>query len=281
LSAAESGAVSAEAERESAEARVVLARANHQQTEQLRNRNSATPQELDRATAELRMAEAGVRAAVARAAEASALVAAAKGASLAAEVTASFSAIEAPFNGLVTNRLLEPGNMASPGVPLLTIETTDGFRLELQIDEARVRTLDVGDTTSVQLPGDQEEDAIVGRIVEIAGAVDPAAHSFVVKVQLPSDVQVRSGMFARARFALAERKALVVPASAIMHRGQLSLVFTIDNTQRARMRAISSGARSGDFVEVLSGVQPGEIVIAYPTSSLTDGVQVRATGEQP
>jgi RND family efflux transporter MFP subunit len=263
------------------EARLALARANHQRIEQLRERNSATPQELDRSTAEMRMAEAAVRAAVARAAEASASVAAAQAASREAEVTASFSSIAAPFNGLVTNKLLEPGNMASPGVPLLTIETTDGFRLEVQIDETRVRSLDLGDAAAVKLAGNEEEDAITGRVVEIAPAVDPAAHAFVVKVELPLAAAVRSGMFARARFEIDERKALVVPASAIVHRGQLSLVFAVDSTRHARMRAITAGARSGDFVEALSGVQPGEMVIVNPSSSLTDGAAVRAAGERP
>jgi RND family efflux transporter MFP subunit len=281
LSAAQSGAVSAEAERESVMARLVLARTNHQRIEKLREKNSATPQELDRSTAELRIAEAGVRAAVARAAEASASVVAARAGSQAAEVTASFSTIAAPFNGLVTNTLLEPGNMASPGVPLLTIETTDGFRLELQIDEARVRLLDIGDAAAVELTGNEQGNALTGRVVEIARAIEPAAHAFVVKVQLPAAAGVRSGMFARARFALDERKALVVPASAIVRRGQLSLVFAIDGANRARMRAISSGARSGDSVEVLAGVQPGETVIVNPPPSLTDGAQVRAAGERP
>jgi len=92
---------------------------------------------------------------------------------------------------------------------------------------------------------------------------------------------VRSGMFARARFEVDEHKALVVPASAIVRRGQLSLVFAVDSTRRARMRAITAGARGGDFVEALSGVQPGEMVIVNPSPSLTDGAEVRAAGERP
>jgi hypothetical protein len=88
-------------------------------------------------------------------------------------------------------------------------------------------------------------------------------------------------MFARARFEVDARKALVVPASAIVHRGQLSLVFAVDSTRHARMRAIAAGARRGDFVEALSGVQPGEMVIVNPSSSLTDGAEVRVAGERP
>jgi multidrug efflux pump subunit AcrA (membrane-fusion protein) len=281
VEAARSAAASAGAERESAEARLALARANHQRIEQLRERNSATPQELDRATAELHMADAGVRAARARVDEASASIAAAQAAGRSADATASFSTIAAPFDGLVTNRLLEPGNMAAPGTPLLTVETTDGFRLEVQVDAARARTIDVGDTVAVELEGQDEADTVTGRVVEVARAIDPGTHAFVVKVQLPAGTAVRSGAFARARFARGGRNALVVPESALVRRGQLSLVFVVDSSRHARMRAITPGARAGDSVEVLAGVQPGETVVVNPPAPLVDGSEVRATGGRP
>jgi RND family efflux transporter MFP subunit len=293
LSAAQNGAASAEAAREAAEAGLALAQANHRRIEQLRARNSATPQELDRAIADLRMAEAALRAAAARRAEASDAVSAAQAASRAADVTSSFSMIAAPFDGLVTSRGMEPGNMAAPGVPLLTVETADGFRLEVQVDEARARSLQMGDIVAVELErfGDVEleegggrlrpDTTVTGRIVEIARSVDPVGHTFLVKVQLPPTAAVRSGMFARARFESEERKALVVPASAIVRRGQLSLVFIVDSGGRARMRAITAGSQSGDTVEVLAGLQAGEPVIVNPPAALVEGTPVRATGGQP
>ena len=153
LAAAESAIASADAERESAGARVALAREHHRRIQQLREQNSATPEEQDRASAELRVAEAAMRAADARASEASASVTAARSAIRAAEVAVSFSTIVAPFDGLITNKLLEPGNMAAPGTPILSIETTDGFRLEVQVDAGRARFVGVGDTVAVALAG--------------------------------------------------------------------------------------------------------------------------------
>lgn len=279
LSAAQNGVASADAGRETAEAGLSLAQANHRRIEQLRDRNSATPQELDRATAELRMAEAALRAATARRAEVSAAVSAAQAASRAADVTASFSMIAAPFDGLVTSKLMELGNMAAPGIPLLTVETMDGFRLEVQVDEARARFLEVGDVVPVEVEGFGEGE--LGRIVEIGRSMDPAGHAFLVKVQLPPSAGTRSGMFARARFESEERKALVVPSSAVLRRGQLSVVFAIDTAGHARMRAITVGTQTDDTVEVLAGVQPGESVILNPPASLADGMTVRATGEKP
>jgi RND family efflux transporter MFP subunit len=227
------------------------------------------------------MAEAGARAAGARLAEASASVSAAQAASRAAEVAGSFSSIAAPFDGLVTNRLLEPGNMATPGVPILTIETTDGFRLEVRIDAARAGSVKIGDTAAIELEDQGVADTIAGRVVEVARAIDPGAHAFVVKIQLPAGVAARSGMFGRARFEDEKRKALAVPASAVVRRGQLSLVFVVESSRHARMRAVTAGAQSGDSVEVLAGIQPGEAVIVNPPASLVDGAEVRVTGGQP
>jgi RND family efflux transporter MFP subunit len=189
--------------------------------------------------------------------------------------------IAAPFDGLVTSRLMEPGNMASPGLPLMTIETVDEFRLEVQVDEARARFLQTGDLVPVELEGFDEASTVTGRVVEIGRSMDPVGHAFLVKVQLPPNAAARSGMFARARFESDERKALVVPAAAVVRRGQLSLVFTIDGGGRARMRAMTVGSQSGDTVEVLAGLQAGEAVILNPPASLVEGTPVRATGGQP
>ena len=280
LAAAESATASAAAERESAGARVALAREHHRRIQHLREQNSATPEEQDRASAELRVAEAGMHAADARASEASASVTAARSAIQASEVAVSFSTIVAPFDGLITNKLLEPGNMAAPGTPILSIETTDRFRLEVQVDAGRARFVGVGDTVAVALAG-QEADTMSGRVVEVARAIDPLSHASLVKVELPAATAVRSGAFARARFTGEHRQALVVPSSAIQRRGQLSLVYVVDATSRARMRAVTAGEASGDVVEVLAGMQPGETVIVNPPASLVDGSEVRAAGGRP
>jgi hypothetical protein len=139
----------------------------------------------------------------------------------------------------------------------------------------------VGDTVAIELDGHDAADTITGSVVEVARAIDQAAHAFIVKIQMPAGVAVQSGMFARARFQGEMRKALAVPESAIVRRGQLSLAFVVDSSRHARMRAVTAGARSGDSVEVLAGIQPGETVIVNPPATLVDGAEVRVTGERP
>lgn len=281
LTAAGTARATADAERESAAARLTLARATHGRIEVLRGSNSATPQEMDRAVSDVRVAEAAVRAAESRRDEAQAAIAAAEAADRAADIAASFATITAPFDGIVTARLIEPGNLASPGVPLLSIETTDSYRLEVQIDEVRARSLSVGDPVALDFGAAGEGNPLTGRIIEIAQAIDPTAHAFVVKVQIPAGLVVRSGTFARATFTTGQRPAVMVPTSAVMRRGQLSTVFAVDAGGRAAMRAIRTGAESGDATEVLAGVRPGDRVVISPPPSLTDGAAVRVTGARP
>jgi multidrug resistance efflux pump len=125
--AAKEGANAATAERQSAEAGLTLALASHDRIAGLQAKGSATAQELDEATAALRSAEARVSGAAARALQAASAVEGARAASDQASTTQSFTTIAAPFDGTVTEKMVEPGNMASPGVPLLRLEDTRGF----------------------------------------------------------------------------------------------------------------------------------------------------------
>lgn len=281
LTAAQNGRTSADANRDAAEAALTLAKIQHARIQELRDRKSATPAELDRATAELRAADGAARAAVARSAEAAASVVAAEAAARAAEVSASYSTIAAPFDGLVTAKHTEPGNMASPGMPLLTIEAVDAFRLEFQADEARVRSLRPGDAVAVEVEGAGEDASVKGQIAEIARAIDPSAHTFTVKVALPPHPALRSGMFGRARVRGEVRSSLNVPAASVMRRGQLSLVFVVDDEGRARLRAVTTGARSDEAIVILAGLSAGERVVVAPPPSLTDGTPIRVAGGKP
>jgi RND family efflux transporter MFP subunit len=278
LKAAQNGRTSAEASREAAEAALTLAKIHHARIQGLRDRNSATPAELDRATADLRAADGAARAAAARSDEAAASVVAAAAAARVAAVNASYSTITAPFDGLVTAKHTEPGNMVSPGMPLVTIESVEAFRLEFQVDEARVRSLTSGDAVAVEVEGAGDDMPVTGRIVEIARANDFAAHSFTVKVAIPPGGALRSGMYARARLQGDVRRALNVPAAAVMRRGQLSVVFVVDAEGRARLRAVNAGARADDAIEILAGLSAGERVVVSPVPSLTDGTAVRVAG---
>ena len=149
--AAEQGARAAAAELQAAEAALVLARASHERIAALYERRSATPQELDEATAALRNAEARIAGAFARSLQAASALESARAASDQASTSASFTTIAAPFDGTVTEKTVEPGNMAVPGAPLLRVEDTVAFRLEVRVDESRLADIRTGDGVQVLL----------------------------------------------------------------------------------------------------------------------------------
>ena len=268
--AAEQGAKAAAAELQAADAGLVLARASHNRIVGLQAKRSATAQELDDATATLRSAEARVAGASARALQAASAVESARAAGDQASTTNSFTTLAAPFDGLITEKLVEPGNMTSPGMPLLRVEDTRGFRLEIRVDESRIGQTRNGDSVPVFLGA--ATTSITGTVVEVSRAVDADARAVLVKIALPDARGVRSGEFGKARFAGTPRRALTVPASAIVRRGQLTSVFVVDNGL-ARVRLVSLRES-----EVLAGLTESEVVILSPPAGVVEGRRVSVGG---
>ena len=273
-SSAESSGIAAEASRQAAEASLVLARATHARIAGLHAKRSATTQELDAAVGALRAAEAQATAAAASAKAAVAGVESARAASDAAVTTESFSRIVAPFDGMVTEKMVEPGNMAAPGTPLLRLEDPREFRLDVRVDESRIAQVSRGVTVRVSLDGAAGgvPSVVDGTVTELGRAVDAGAHAFLVKIRLPADTGLRSGMFGRAQFNTGSRRVLTVPAGALVRRGQVTSVFVVEQ-EVARLRLVNvSGAA------VLAGLSDGDVVIVSPPPELTDGRRVQAGG---
>jgi multidrug efflux pump subunit AcrA (membrane-fusion protein) len=268
--AAEQGSKAAAAELEAAEAGLALARASHDRIAGLQAKRSATAQELDYAIATLRSAQAGVTAASARALQAKSAVESAHATSDQASTTESFTTIAAPFDGMVTEKMVDPGNMASPGIPLLRLEDTGGFRLEVRVDESRVGAIRRGDGVPVFLGTDNA--SITGTVIEVSRAMDADAHAFLVKIALPDAGVLRSGAFGKARFTGTPRRALTIPPSSIVRHGQLTSVFVVDN-DIAHVRLVNLS----DAV-VLAGLVESEVVILSPPAGLTDGRRVSVGG---
>jgi multidrug efflux pump subunit AcrA (membrane-fusion protein) len=268
--AAEQGSKAAGAELQAAEASLGLARASHDRVAGLHARGSATAQELDDATGALRSAEARVTGSAARMAQGTSLVEGARAASQQATTTHTFAALTAPFDGVVTEKLVEPGNLAAPGLPLLRLEDTTQFRLEVRVDESHVGHVRPGDRVPVLL--DADRTPMDGTVVEVSRSVDADARAFLVKVALPDTPNLRSGMFGKARFGGPSRRGVTVPPSAIVRRGQVTSVFVVDHgVARVRLVHVSGP-------EVVAGLSESERVILTPPTDLKDGRRVRVEG---
>jgi RND family efflux transporter MFP subunit len=271
---ADQDVIAAAAERQAAEAALSLARATHARIAGLQAKRSATPQELDDATGALRAAEARAAGAEARAQAAVSGVEGARAASEAADTIEAFSRIAAPFDGVVTEKMVEPGNMAAPGTPLMRVEDTRRFRLDVRVDESRIGRVSPGTTVAIALDGGSDDAARVvdGTVTEVGRAVDADVRSFLVKIELPADRGLRSGMFGRARVSTQPRRALTVPEAALVHRGQVTSVFVIEK-DIARVRFVNVSG-----TEVLAGLSEGDVVIVNPPPTLTDGRRVKVGG---
>ena len=183
----------------------------------------------------------------------------------------SYSQIAAPFTGVVTDKRVNPGDLATPGAPLLTIEREGAYRLEAPVAESRLAQIRPGQTASIVL--EALDKKIEARVSEIVPAVDAASRAYTVKLDLPALGQIRSGMFGRVLFTLGARKALAVPAAAVIERGQLQSVLVTEDGV-ARTRLVTLGTSAGGRREVLSGVSAGDKVIVPVPAGLADGARV-------
>jgi RND family efflux transporter MFP subunit len=281
--AAEKALAQARAAQSAAAAEHQLAAAWQKRIVALHARNSATDQERDDAAGRVAAAAARLSGTQAGIEGAEAQLVSARAAVGAAAATESFTAIRAPFNGLVTERLIDPGNLAAPGVPLLRIDADGARQVVLRVDEARAAYVHSGDRVRVLIDaaGDQRaDDGVEAVIAEVARAIGADQRTFTVKVTVPSTVQVRTGSFARVLFRGPPRRALVAPASAVQRHGQVSSVYVVQDGT-ARLRLVQVGTASSEGVEVLAGLDAGESIVTSPLERLTDGATVAVGGAPP
>ena len=251
-----------------ADADYALAESTMKRYQMLYDKKSLSPQEYDEVKTRLASAQARRDAAHAGRAQAEAGVSQ-------AGTAMSYTKVRAPFDGIVIAKLAEPGAMAAPGVPLLVVEDPSRFRLEAEVDESRIGAVKLGETVSVVIDslGGQPID---GKVTQIVPAADPGSRTFTVKIDLPSNPQMRTGLFGRVRFPRGQREAIEIPRSAVLSRGQMQAVYVIGADQLASMRFVTLGAASGDQVEVLSGLQNGDRIVTQPGDRELSGKQVEA-----
>ncbi len=254
-----------------AQAGLELAQVSFRRMEDLFAKRSISNQEYDEAAARLKLAQANYQMARSRRQQLAAKIQQAERALEAAAIARGWAEIPAPFDGLVTDKSVEPGNLAAPGAPLLAIEAEGSYRLEVPVEESKLASVRSGQTVEVHLDALQRE--LQGRVSEIVPAVDAAARAFLVKIDLPPAPGLRSGLYGRAVFPLGRRSVLAVPADAVRRQGQLCWVLTIEQGQ-ARTRLVTLGRRRGEQIEVLSGLNAGEQVIAPVPPGLADAAPV-------
>lgn len=268
----EAGAAGAEVEghlatarsaREEAQAQASLAEATFNRIKDLFDKKSVSRQEFDQAETALTQARSRVAQAdsqiqvlQAKRAQVSAKAAQAQAGISKVSTIKALAEVKAPFDGRVTGRRIEPGMLAAPGVPLLIVEDVGMIRFEAIVPERLLSFLPEGASVAVRV------DAVAGTgfagvVTEIVPGADPLSHTFLVKIGLPADPALRSGMYARGLVVKGEEQVLLVPLAAIETRGQLDGV-RVQVDGRTVYRLVKTGRVHGDQVEILSGLRPGD-----------------------
>jgi len=243
-------------ETSAADSDLALTEATLKRYKTLYDRKSVSPQEFDEVKARREAAQA--RRDMTHAGQAQA-----KAALQQAHTALSYTRVLAPFDGVVTEKKADVGMLASPGMPIFTVEDVRRYRLEAAVNESDLRYVHVGQQAPIFIDalGDRE---LKGTVAEIVPAADVASRTFLVKLDLPADPGLRSGLFGRAQFTRGERTSLLIPRSAVVERGQLQSLYIVDQYRIANLRYVTLGKPSALQVEVLAGLQDGESVIAEP-----------------
>ncbi len=188
-----------------------------------------------------------------------------------AKAMMSYVEITAPFDGIITKKWADVGDLAAPGKPLVDIEDPAALQMQADVPEALNANIKPGDRLPVRVAPVTND--IEGTVAEMSPVADPNSRTFLVKLDLPDAPGLRSGQFGRVAVPVGEVRAIRVPASAVIQRGQMELVFVVTNGH-AQLRLVKTGSRIGDEIELVSGLNPGEQVVTEDVSALTDGQPV-------
>ncbi len=272
----DSAAGAARAARDAAAANAQLASVTYERYKTLRDRSSVSAQEFDEVEARNRTASAE-RERTAKAleqAEAGRQVAAADVAGASAAL--SWSRITSPIDGVVTARWIDPGAQAAPGVPLLAVESTNNIRVEASVDEDHAPSIRRGQPVTIATRSGDE--AATGHVDHVAPSPDVATRSYLVKIALPADTTLKSGMSVTVRFPIGQRNGISIPHAALIDGGELHEVWVADTGDVARLRYVTPGVIFGGRVEILTGISPGDRVIISASKPLFDGARITFRG---
>jgi membrane fusion protein (multidrug efflux system) len=231
-----------------------LARRTFQRVENLARDGAASPQELDEARARLSAAE---------------------GAAADAEAQGAYAVVRAPFAGTVTARMVDAGDMAAPGMPLMRLASGE-VKVVADLPAERARSLEVGQAVEVEVGG----TVLPGRILRVVQALDPASQR--IRVEARVDGSPLPGTLARVRLAgsAAGPGTRWLPVDALVRSGQLTGVYSVES-DTLRLRWVRLGQRSGDAVELLSGPAGELVVVRDPAPDLRDGQPVSTATPMP
>ncbi|MDX1639630.1 MAG: efflux RND transporter periplasmic adaptor subunit [Balneolaceae bacterium] len=248
-----------------AEARAALknTQTNYNRIKALFEDSSATQKEVDDITTQLESASARVQALESKLAEVRDLIA--------------YSVIESPINGYVVQKMVNQGDMASPGQPLLAVEEVDNLEVLVSVPASQIGLFSAGDTLDLYIGSVREY--LAGTVRSVNPSADMRSRQFEVKVSIPAETvtgtRVKPGMFADVMLKKGTESILTVPEDALVRKGQLTGLYTLNSNDELLLRWVTTGHRVEDQqVEILSGISEGERFVIAGDRKYREGQQV-------
>lgn len=190
-----------------------------------------------------------------------------------AETVLGYTRVVAPFDGVITRKLADVGDLAAPGRALVEIEDPTALRFEVDVPEALLDRVQAGATLPVRL--DTFTNVLAAVVSEITPVADPVSRTYRVKLDLPSQPGLRAGQFGRLAVPTGGHPVPQVPSTAVHQRGQLEYLWIVDGG-RAQLRLIRTGKRDEAWIQILAGASPGELVVADAMAVTREGQPVEA-----
>ena len=246
----ESGEIAAQAYQ--AQAAYNNAKLQYDRMKTLFDEKAATQMEMDQATLGIESAKAGLNA---------------------AKAMESYTTISAPINGQIVEKHINLGEMALPGQPIFKIEDNRNLRLETTVKEQDIRFIQPGKPVTVKidaLPGKE----IKARVAQVVPASDIRTHSFIVKIDIPAEKDLITGMYGKAFFSTGSRDAILVPKSAMVTLSGITGVYIVSAEGNAVFQMIEPGDAYGDSIEAITGLKAGDKVVVSKQDAKIDGRKV-------
>ena len=246
----ESGEISAQVFQ--AQAAYNNAKLQHDRIKLLFDEKAATQMEMDQATLGLESANAGLNG---------------------AKAMESYTIIEAPISGQIVEKHINLGEMALPGQPIIKIEDNGHLRLEVTVREQDLQYIQAGKPVTVQIDALPGKD-IKALVAQVVPASDIRTHSFIVKIDIPSDKSLITGMYGKALFSTGRREAILVPRTAIVELSGISGVYIVSAEGSAVFQMVQLGEATGESIEAVTGLKAGDQVIVSRHEIRLDGRKV-------
>ena len=246
----ESGEISAQVYQ--AQAAYNNAKLQYDRIKSLFDEKAATQMEMEQATLGFESAKAGLNA---------------------AKAMESYTIITAPITGQIVEKRINLGEMALPGQPILKIEDNKNLRLEATVKEQDLRFVRQGNAVTIRidaLPGRE----IKARVAQVVPAADIRTHSFVVKIDIPADKGLITGMYGKAFFSTGKRDAILVPKTAIVDMSGITGVYIVSAEGSAVFQMVQLGDTYGENIEATTGLKAGDRVVVSKQDARIDGRKV-------